>query len=242
MFWGWLCVVIGAIVVGIGGVISTLAWKILSRPNSLSSSDKVRKLIKDRSFLWGSGLVIVSILVIGFGGITAQLGWRKLDKKRQLDTLVFTVARELISNSFALNNPPLIFPPEYKEIGMKHQAYPRFSTQAIHGLYVNGADVYWPLLLSLLYYERAAGICNVYFAEFDTLLARPMSQVERASQYEKIVKDFAPLEEFRGFDEMLRSGIMQEYPKIWKRAITFAEPMIQKQEQLQEPLRPGSSN
>jgi len=168
--------------------------------------------------------VIVGVILIGVGGVISTWGWDNINKKGQRDTLVFALAREFFINNVYLLTSPLRLKLDAKDIGAKHDAYPRFEISAVNTVLTSSLLTDRDLNLLLINYGQFAKICNNAFSLLDEQLIRTgITAEKRTEEYKRILNEFQPLHRFRGFHEDIRQILIKRYPNQFNKALEFAK-------------------
>ncbi len=170
-----------------------------------------------KGWLW----IISGVLLIGIGGVFSTWGWDNINKKGRRNALLFSLAREWTINQAYLLTKPLAFRSEDKQVGEKHNPYPRFETVVLQSVLTSDVIADRELTLLSINYIQYANICNHYFASFDDELSQTKTSDQRAKRYQDVNANFAPLNRFKSLHNDLKSILEKKYNKPYLEAIEF---------------------
>jgi hypothetical protein len=172
-----------------------------------------------KGWLW----IFAGVLLIGIGGVFSTWGWDNINKKGRRHALLFSLAREWVINEAYLLTKPLTFKANDKDIGEKHNPYPRFQTVVLQSILTSDLISDRKLTMLSINYIQYANICNHYFASFDDELGVTKTASQRATRYQDINTNFAPLKRFKSLHNDLKNIFLKEYEKPYKEAVEFAD-------------------
>lgn len=172
-----------------------------------------------KGWLW----IISGVLLIGTGGVFSTWGWDNINKKSRSKALLFSLAREWTINQAYLLTKPLFFKKGDKNIGAKHNSYPRFQTVVLQSVLTSDVISDRDLTMLTINYIQYANICNHYFSSFDDELGRTKTAEQREKRYADINSKFAPLNRFKRLHEELKTILKNKYKKPFEEALEFTK-------------------
>lgn len=163
-----LYLALGAIVIGVGGVLAT--WGI----------DR----LKEHNAIAGWMFITLGALAIGLGGIATSSGWNIRSDREQKRAILISVAREWDLNQTSIEESVLLDSDTLKIDGAAGPMYPRFSkgaamTAITSGLFDDGERTDSALLVALTLYARSVHSVNVRFDVWEPFNTTNMDGVIR---------------------------------------------------------------
>ncbi|MFH2048144.1 MAG: hypothetical protein ABIJ12_01765 [bacterium] len=165
--------------------------------------------------------IVLGVVLIGIGGVCSTFGWDYINKNGRKLNILISLAREWTINQSHFNSKPLTFTSTSDNIGVKHNAYPRFQTIAFQNVVTSDIINDQELILLCINYIHLANVCNHVFSELDSELGKEIPREIRAQRYLEFNNTFTPLKNLKNLQNELKSLFEKKYLKSFKHAREF---------------------
>jgi hypothetical protein len=205
MYYYWSYIVLGAVLVAVGALLTSAGWHFIGKC-------KKKRILK---YIINTILILFIVggpIIIAVGGILTTLGWNKLDNHEHKKALITAVSREWVSNEIALIGMDNFLLQDDEKLG-EPRLLPRMRTSAMSlaftsCLFDKGDK---KLLNAIINYEKSATAFNTFLSNADHInTAKNISKEQRVKNF-KAVKETDIFKSFRGKHKKMKEVLFENY-------------------------------